>query len=144
MGNGTRSVEITLRTLLEQHGPTLLEHPMRLDAFLRDHHPEEPQLCFIILEVLHSGIVEKIRQTIAHLEHHHEEWVQLLSASSGISPKFGHECITLWTNALPGDFFYHHSPDIQAKTEFLTLEDYLGPAAESALKSTDRFGDTPT
>ena len=144
MGNGSRTIENTLRTLLEQHGPPILEQPMRLEAFLRDHHPEKPQMCFILLEVIHSGIVEKIRQTVTRLEHHQEEWVQLLSASSGISPKFGHECITLWTNALPADFFYHHSPDIQAKTEFLTLEDYLGPAAESALKSANSLGETFT
>lgn len=141
MGNGSRSISDTLRLLLEQYGAPLLDEPMRLDAFLRDYHPSEPQKSFILMEILYAGIVEKIRQVGIQLEHHQEEWTQLLSASSGISPKFGQECITLWSHALPSDLFYQHSPDTQAPTEFLTLEDYLGPAAQSALDWSNRFGD---
>ena len=142
MGNGSGTIEQTLHHLLETEGEMLLDAPLRLEAFLRDHHPEAPQQCFILMEILHIGLVEELRRAGFQHEQLHDEWAQLLSAKSGISPKYGQECITLWANALPSDFFYTHNqgPITNGPSETLTLEDYLGPATEAALEWTHRFG----
>ena len=142
MGNGSGSIAQTLRTLLEREGELILSRPLRLEAFLRDHHPDSPQQCFIVMEILHIGLVEALRRAGFQHEHLHDEWAQLLSAKSGISPKYGQECITLWAHALPSDFFYQHTqgPITNSPSETITLEDYLGPATQAALEWTNRFG----
>ena len=142
MGNGTGSIINTLRTLLEREGESLLGNPLRLDAFLRDKHPDSPQQCFILIEILQTGLVDELRRAGFQHEHLHDEWAQILSAKSGISPKFGQECITLWAQALPSEFFVERTqgPLSNRPSETISLEDYLGPATQSAIEWANRFG----
>ena len=142
MGNGTGTITQTLHTLLVQEGESLLSNPLRLEAFLRDHHPDSPQVCFILREILNAGLVDELRRAGFQHEHLHDEWTQILSAKSGISPKFSQECITLWAQAMPSEFFYQRTqgPISNRPSETITLEDYLGPATQSAIDWANRFG----
>lgn len=144
MGNGARTINETLHELLREHGEDLLCDLQRLESFLRDLHPKEAQKCFILIEIARTSILDKIRQAGFQQEHNQEQLVQLLKSKCGISPKFGQECITIWTNALPHTFFHSNTMPTfieQSETKVQTIEEYLGTAAQEALQFSRSFGE---
>ena len=54
-------IEMTLHNLLDDIGLSLLNTPQRLDGFLRDIHPNQPRDVFLIVEMIESGVLSKMR-----------------------------------------------------------------------------------
>ena len=54
------SVVDTVSLLIEEHGVSLLENPLRLEAFLKDLHPDDEREVFLICEALFAGFVGRL------------------------------------------------------------------------------------
>jgi len=50
----------TIATLLKTHGLTLLDNPRRLEAFLKDYHPQKRRELAVVLGALREGIPKRL------------------------------------------------------------------------------------
>ena len=56
------SVIETASSLIEEHGASLLDNPLRLESFLKDLHPDDEREVFLICEAHFAGFVDRLRQ----------------------------------------------------------------------------------
>ena len=142
MGNGTGSIINTLRTLLERAGEnhswaTLCASTHSFETNIRI--PQ--QQCFILIEILQTGLVDELRRAGFQHEHLHDEWAQILSAKKW-------EFTQIWSgmhyplgSSIAQRFFVERTqgPLSNRPSETISLEDYLGPATQSAIEWANRF-----
>ena len=94
-------IEMTLHNLLDDIGLSLLNTPQRLDGFLRDIHPNQPREVFLIVEMIESGVLSKMRSGKPHLDAEFNGFAAQLSSKSGIAPTFARWAVQTWRDALP-------------------------------------------
>ena len=86
----------SLEGIIQQVGLGILEDPLRLDAFLRDLHPDRPAEVSVVVESLFSGVVEQfLRRTPIH------ECKASLSARGGVTPSYADWVMHVWDKVLP-------------------------------------------
>ena len=104
----------TLRDLIERYGIDLLESPMRLDGFLRDLHPHLPREVYLIIEMIESGVLNKMRRGKPHLDSEFNGFAAQLSAKSGTAPTFARWAVQAWRDALPESAYVleKHTPKV--------------------------------
>ena len=115
----------TIHHLLDEYGLDLIGNPLRIEAFLRDLHPNEPQKIFLLLEVVHSGLISQIRQKKPRLDSELEGYAAKLTAISGIVPRLAFWAIQTWANLLPEEAFVAQEEEPE-KTWQGTIADYFG------------------
>ena len=97
----------SLTNLLDEIGLSLLTSPLRLDAFLRDLHPDKPRETYLIIEMMESGILDKMRSGKPHLDSEFNGFAAQLSAKSGTAPTFARWAVQAWRDALPESAYDH-------------------------------------
>ena len=91
-----KSIPNTIQHLFETVGIGLLEHPLRLEAFLRDLHPDKPAEVSVLVESILSGSVEQLLRRTSR-----SECIATLSAKSGIAPRYSDWAMQLWSDVIP-------------------------------------------
>ena len=86
----------SIRDIIERIGLGILEEPLRLEAFLRDLHPEQPAEISVLIESLLSGTVEQLLNRVPI-----HECTASLSARGGIAPRYADWAMHLWLDILP-------------------------------------------
>ena len=94
-------VSSTIRQLLEEHGISLLEQPLRIEAFLRDLHPNDRQSVFLMMEVIYSGLIQMIRNKKPQLDSEIEGYAARMTAVSGVVPRLAFGAVKSWAILLP-------------------------------------------
>ena len=95
------SISATIGGLLDREGLGLLSDTRRLDAFLRDLHPERPQEIFLLVEVAESGVLERLRTSEPGSDADQRGCAEQLSAASGIASNLALWAVQTWSEALP-------------------------------------------
>ena len=99
------SISRTVARLLDEQGLSLLEDPLRLEAYLRDLHPEEPQSVFLLIEVMQTGILGQLCRKRLQLDSEIEGLAAKLTALSGIVPRLSFWAIQSWSMLLPDEVY---------------------------------------
>ena len=116
------SVIETVSSLIEEHGISLLENPLRLEGFLKDLHPDEEREVFLICEAHFAGFVDRLCQEVQISESKRQSLALDFVARSGVAIVYASWTIQAWTEILPL-WAYEKK---QKKRYFGTLEEVLG------------------
>jgi|GEM_PF-4122839 len=84
----------TLKYLLNSHGVSLLNQPLRLEGWLRDVHPDLRAPVSVVMECVHTGVyLEKgaIGDATA-----------MFSVRGGVSPQWSDFGVRIWRDVLKG------------------------------------------
>ena len=116
------SVVDTTSSLLEEHGSSLLENPLRLESFLKDLHPDEERDVFLICEAHFAGFVDRLRQEVQSSESKRQRLALDFVSHCGVAIVYASWTIQAWTEMLPS-WAYEKK---RRKQYFGTLEEVLG------------------
>ena len=111
-----RTIAASLRNLLAEEGLSLLESPLRLDAFLRDFHPNQPREVYLMVEMIESGVLSSMRQGKPHLDAEFNGFAAQLSAKSGTAPTFARWAVETWRDALPESAYDQKETEVKKTT----------------------------
>ena len=95
------SVVQTASSLIEEHGVSLLENPLRLEAYLKDLHPDDERDVFLICEAHFAGFVDRLRQEVQMSESKRQRLALDFVACCGVAIVFASWTIQAWTEILP-------------------------------------------
>ena len=96
----------TLSHLLGRYGTELVNDIRRIEAFLRDLHPDSPREVAVLVEALSSGVVTRLRVLLARsgedsvLYSDRDDLVLFLSENSGLSGRFALWAVDGWLQVL--------------------------------------------
>ncbi len=119
----------TLRKLLDEYGVEILENPLRVNAFLRDLHPNLPRETHVLVEVMESGVLSRMRRENPRLDSELQGLAAHLCSSSGLTPNYAHWGVQGWLDVLPSEAFEEDTPEEEVRVNELwpgTLEEVLG------------------
>lgn len=116
------SVIETVSSLIEEHGDSLLQNPLRLEAFLKDLHPDEERDVFLICEAHFAGFVDRLCQEVQLSESKRQRLALDFVSRCGVAIVYASWTIQAWTEILPS-WAYEKK---QKKRYFGTLEEVLG------------------
>jgi len=94
----TDALVATLRHLLARHGTRLLKDHRRLNAFLRDLHPDAPRSVAVAVEVVRSGLLRELRADDDAATRHGQ--VRRLRDGAGVAPRYGARALERWRAVL--------------------------------------------
>ena len=80
----------TVAELLDDWGEEILKNPLRFEAFLRDLHHDQPREISLLMESIHSGVLEMVQQG------EEKEAVHILVQKGGIAPRYAEWTIDFW------------------------------------------------
>lgn len=115
------SVVQTVASLLEEHGMSLLDHPLRLESFLKDLHPNEEREVFLICQAHFSGFVDIIRHENYRTESQKQSLALDFVARCGVAIVYAYWVIDAWGEILP-----HWSYEQEIQKYPGTLDEVLG------------------
>ena len=95
------SVIDSVTMLLDEHGIALLENPLRLQAFLKDLHPDDEREVFLLCEALFSGFVDRLRFEIQPNESKRQQLALDFVSRCGVAIVYASWTIQAWTEILP-------------------------------------------
>lgn len=116
------SVVETANSLIEEHGMALLENPLRLEAFLKDLHPDDEREVFLLCEAHFAGFVDRLRQDVQRNESKRQRVALDFVSRCGVAIVYASWTIQAWTEILPS-WAYKKK---QKKQYFGTLDEVLG------------------
>lgn len=89
----------TTATLLSEHTLALLDQPRRLEAMLRDLHPDAPRSVSVLVEACARGVVERLR---AEPRAQQQPLVAMLTEGSGLALRPATWAVNGWRTLLGG------------------------------------------
>ncbi len=93
-------VASTLQDLLDEHGHALLGQHRRVEALLRDLHPDRPRTVAITVEALDRGVVGTLQQANTCSATEFDALTARLREQSGLSQRFALQAVEIWMQAL--------------------------------------------
>ena len=112
----------TVSSLIEEHGVSLLENPLRLEAFLKDLHPNDEREVFLLCEAHFAGFVDRLRQEVQRNESKRQTLALDFVSRCGVAIVYASWTIQAWTEILPS-WAYERK---RKKQYFGTLDEVLG------------------
>ena len=116
------SVVNTVSQLIEEHGISILENPLRMESFLKDLHPDKEREVFLLCEAHFAGFVDLLRQDKQRSESKRQRLALDFVSRCGVAIVYASWTIQAWTEILPS-WAYEKE---QKKQYIGTLEQVLG------------------
>ena len=139
----------TLAHLLGRFGPELVDDIRRVEAYLRDLHPDAPREVAVLVEALSSGVVTRLRLLLAQSSESslqpsdRDDLVRHLTESSGISGRFALWAVDGWLELLGVDAAGSQAPPAPSRKRGSLVRDRPG-TLESVLGHHLRSMASPT
>lgn len=86
-----QEIQETITDILREFGETILQNPLRVEAFLRDLHPDQPTAISATMEMLHTGVFEEYANGASK-----QYCINRLRALAGLSPKAAELAVEIW------------------------------------------------
>ena len=83
-------IKQTISDVLTEYGDSLLDNPLRLEAFLRDLHHDKPKEISCFMEVIHSGVLQYISTQTPR------DCQLMLAQKGGLTPVAAEWAIDTW------------------------------------------------
>ena len=118
----------SLKLIVEETGLPILEDSLRLNAFLRDLHSDQPGAISALVEVMESGVLQQLRRLQWESELH--AMADLLVSQSGITPGMADWAVQSWFQILPASARLREEKERFEKPQkgwVGSIEDILGP-----------------
>lgn len=98
------AVADTLAGLVAQHGAALASNERRVEGFLRDLHPDDPQEVSVLVEAVSRGVVARLLAAGAWPRGgDREALVAALTEESGLGLRPAEWAVAVWCRTLLGD-----------------------------------------
>ena len=112
----------TVSQLIEEHGVSILENPLRMESFLKDLHPDKEREVFLLCEAHFAGFVDLLRQDKQRSESKRQRLALDFVSRCGVAIVYASWTIQASTEILPS-WAYEKE---QKKQYIGTLEQVLG------------------
>ena len=122
----------TLSHLLSRFGPELIEDIRRVEAFLRDIHPEDAREVAVLVEAISCGVVTRLRLCLAQnggvniRPSDRDELVRHMTESSGISGRFALWAVDGWLSVLGVEAASAVQPEVSTRKRGSLVRDRPG------------------
>lgn len=94
----------TLRALVGEHGRGLARQERRIEGFLRDLHPDDPQEVSVLVEAVSRGVVARLLSAEAWPSGGaREALVAALTEESGLALRPAEWAVAVWCRTLLGE-----------------------------------------
>ena len=114
----------TLLQLFGEYGDSLLDNPLRLEAFLRDLHHDQPREISCLMETIHSGVLEYINTETPR------DCQLMLAQKSGLTPVSAEWAIGVWFSLWKENVLRLEHKELNRENQNKwtgSLEEVLGP-----------------
>lgn len=86
-----QEIQKTVADILRAFGETIIQNPLRLEALLRDLHPDQPSAISVTMEMLHTGILNEYANGASR-----QYCINRFRTLAGLSPKAAELGVDIW------------------------------------------------